>query len=110
LRKISSPASAAKGWLVVTMPLRAITSERPWAIQPSARSPRTALQKAGFDASLALQLEDARSAAEPSDASARADIAAKTTRARESVDRIFLFMNVSLFPSLALVLLMIGDD
>jgi hypothetical protein len=92
------------------MPLRAITSERPWADQPSARSPRTALQKAGSDASFALQVEEARSEAELCDASAKADIAAKITTARKSVDRIFLLMNVSLIPSLALVVLMIGDD
>src|SRR5262249_33117885 len=48
LRMIASPASAASGWLVVTMPCGAMTSERPCAVQPSARSPRTAEQAAAF--------------------------------------------------------------
>src|SRR5262249_544001 len=43
-----SPAWAASGWLVTTIPRRAITSDRLCASQPSARSPRTALQNAGF--------------------------------------------------------------
>src|SRR5262249_3185751 len=34
------------GWLVVTMPWVAMTSARLWAAQPSARSPRTAVQAA----------------------------------------------------------------
>ena len=42
-RRISSPASAASGSLVATMPWRARTSERPCASQPWARDPGTAL-------------------------------------------------------------------
>src|SRR5258707_7815495 len=41
------PACAASGWLVTTMPFRAITSDRLCAGQPPARTPRTALQNAG---------------------------------------------------------------
>ncbi len=44
-----SPAWAASGWLVVTMPCWAKTSARDWAAQPSVRSPRIARQAAGFD-------------------------------------------------------------
>lgn len=48
----SRPACAASGWLVVTMPLRAITSERCCATHPCERSPGTALQNAGFGVEL----------------------------------------------------------
>src|SRR5258705_11707967 len=41
------PACAASGWLVTTMPFRAMTSDRLCAGQPSPRTPRTALQNAG---------------------------------------------------------------
>ena len=41
------PACAASGWLVVTMPLRAITSERRCGSQPCDRSPETALHHEG---------------------------------------------------------------
>src|SRR5258706_8622420 len=50
LRKISRPAWAASGWLVLTMPFRPTTSDRLWASQPSALSPRTALQAGGLAA------------------------------------------------------------
>src|SRR5579864_8631699 len=43
-----SPACAASGWLATTIPCRAMTSDRVWASQPPARSPRTAAQNAGF--------------------------------------------------------------
>jgi hypothetical protein len=43
---ICRPACAASGWLVVTMPCEAMTSARLCAAQPSARSPRTAVQAA----------------------------------------------------------------
>src|SRR5215472_13156492 len=43
-----SPACDASGWLVTTTPRRAITSDRLCASQPSARSPRTPAQNAGF--------------------------------------------------------------
>src|SRR2546423_10060894 len=49
LRMIARPACAASGWLVVTTPCGAMTSERPCAIQPSARSPRTAVQAAALE-------------------------------------------------------------
>src|SRR5262245_49102769 len=42
-RRISSPASAASGSLVATMPWRASTSDRPCDSQPCARDPGTAL-------------------------------------------------------------------
>src|SRR5262252_9372365 len=45
---ICRPACAASGWLVVTTPWVAMISERPWAAQPSARSPRTAAHAAAF--------------------------------------------------------------
>ena len=45
-RRISSPASAASGSLVATMPWRASTSDRPCASQPCARDPGTALMSA----------------------------------------------------------------
>ncbi|MEP6830325.1 MAG: hypothetical protein ABI963_08300 [Rhizomicrobium sp.] len=100
--KISRPASAAKGWLVVTIPLRDMVSERPWASQPWARSPRTALQKAGLAGSLGLQVEDAKSAAE-AEVMARAETAAKIARPLESLVRVILFIHVSSVPSLVLV-------
>src|SRR6185369_8499337 len=50
--RMSNPAWAASGWLVVTMPLRAMTSERPCGSHPSARSPSTALHQAGFAVAL----------------------------------------------------------
>ncbi len=99
--RISSPASAARGWLVVTMPLRAITSERPWANQPSARSPRTALQNAGLPASFGLHVELASSAA-GAEVTAKAEAAAKIAKPRESLKRVILFMHVSSVPSLVL--------
>src|SRR6187397_729040 len=43
----STPAWTASGWLLATMPLRAITSERRCDSQPSARSPGTALHQEG---------------------------------------------------------------
>src|SRR5579863_8269311 len=43
-RRICRPASAASGWLVATIPCCAMTSDRVCAGQPSARTPRTALQ------------------------------------------------------------------
>ncbi len=52
-RRMSSPACAASGSLVATMPWRATTSERPWLSQPCARDPGTALMSAagcGFSA------------------------------------------------------------
>ncbi len=49
-RRICNPACAANGWLVTTIPCYAITSERLCACQPSVRTPRTALQKAGCGA------------------------------------------------------------
>src|SRR5215470_8162409 len=45
--RIRSPACDASGWLVTTMPRRAMTSDRLCASHPSARSPRTPLQNAG---------------------------------------------------------------
>src|SRR5580765_2729535 len=42
-----SPACDASGWLVTTMPRRAMTSDRLWAGHPSARSPRMAEQNTG---------------------------------------------------------------
>ena len=45
-RRMSSPACAASGSLVATMPWRATTSERPWLSQPCAREPGTALMSA----------------------------------------------------------------
>src|SRR5450755_1668551 len=45
--RICNPACAASGWLVTTIPCWAMTSERLCDGQPSARVPRTALQKAG---------------------------------------------------------------
>ena len=50
--RMSSPACAASGWLVATIPLRAITSERRCRGQPSDRSPDTALHHAGAGAAL----------------------------------------------------------
>src|SRR6185312_16097609 len=107
--RMSRPTWAARGWLVVTMPLRAMVSERPWASHPSARSPRTALQKAGLEAgSLGLQVDEARSAAEP-EVIEMAETAAKTARPRESLARVILFMNVSSVPSLKAGASVIGD-
>src|SRR5919204_5805046 len=45
--RISSPAWAASGWLVATMPFLAITSDRCCDFQPSDRSPVTAAHHAG---------------------------------------------------------------
>ena len=39
--RMSSPACAASGWLVATIPWRASTSDRVWSAHPLARSPRT---------------------------------------------------------------------
>src|SRR3954465_9403938 len=50
--RMRSPACAPSGWLVTTMPCRAITSERVCASHPSERSPRSPLQNAGFAAAL----------------------------------------------------------
>src|ERR1700738_1217393 len=50
--RIRAPAIAAKGWTVVTIPFRAITSERVCGTHPSARSPRTALHHGGVGASV----------------------------------------------------------
>src|SRR5437870_5610771 len=50
--RISSPACAASGWLVATMPLRPMTSERLCGSQPSDRSPSTALHHAGLGSEL----------------------------------------------------------
>src|SRR5215831_17673923 len=49
-RMICWPACAASGWLVVTIPCGAITSDRLCAAQPSARSPCTAAQAAALGA------------------------------------------------------------
>src|SRR5260370_35396809 len=49
--RIRAPAIAAKGWTVVTIPFRAITSDRVCGTHPSARSPRTALHQGGVGAS-----------------------------------------------------------
>src|SRR5947207_9290540 len=43
-----SPACAASGWLVTTMPCDARTSDRVCASQPCARSPRTPSQNEGL--------------------------------------------------------------
>ena len=57
--RICSPACAAIGWLVATMPLRASTSDRVCGSQPLARSPRTAWNvdwaSAGWAASASAQ-------------------------------------------------------
>src|SRR4029453_13151055 len=45
--RMSRPACAARGWLVATIPLRAITSDRRCAAHPSLRSPGTAAHQAG---------------------------------------------------------------
>src|ERR1700730_18314163 len=50
--RISSPAWAASGWLVVTIPCCAITSDRFCCAHPSERSPGTALQKGGVGVAL----------------------------------------------------------
>src|SRR5258708_27544012 len=50
--RIRSPACAARGWLVTTMPCRAITSDRLCCSHPSARSPRSPLQNGGLTAAL----------------------------------------------------------
>src|SRR5438093_800125 len=50
--RIRNPACAARGWLVTTMPLRAITSDRLCCSQPSARSPRSPLQNGGLTSAL----------------------------------------------------------
>src|SRR6266550_1772256 len=50
--RIRAPAIAARGWTVVTIPFRAITSERVCGTQPSARSPRTALHQGGVGTSV----------------------------------------------------------
>src|SRR5678815_2741411 len=47
---MSSPTCAARGWLVVTMPFLAITSDRRWVVHPSDRSPATAAHHAGAGA------------------------------------------------------------
>jgi hypothetical protein len=81
LRMICRPASAASGWLVATMPCGAITSERLCAVQPLARSPRTAAQAGAFDS--ATQVESCgNDCAKDGDAGAIMAIAATTPRAR----------------------------
>src|SRR5258708_33467859 len=50
--RIPSPACAARGWLVTTMPCRAITSDLLCCSHPSARSPRSPLQNGGLTAAL----------------------------------------------------------
>src|SRR5215471_11189080 len=50
--RIRAPAIAAKGWTVVTIPFRAMTSERVCGTHPSARSPRTALHQEGVGISV----------------------------------------------------------
>src|SRR4030095_13951710 len=46
--RTSSPACTASGWLLATIPLRAITSERCCGNHPLARSPDTALHHDAF--------------------------------------------------------------
>src|SRR4029453_12130956 len=53
--RIRAPAIAAKGWTVVTIPFRPMTSERVCGTQPSDRSPRTALHQAGVGASVHIR-------------------------------------------------------
>src|SRR4029453_12385048 len=53
--RIRAPAIAAKGWTVVTMPFRAITSERVCGTHPSARSPLTALHHGGVGGSVHIR-------------------------------------------------------
>src|SRR5215470_6310033 len=50
--RMRSPACDASGWLVTTIPRRAMTSDRLCASHPSARSPRTPLQNAGAGVAL----------------------------------------------------------
>src|SRR5262245_13263331 len=86
---ICSPACAASGWLVVTMPWVAMTSARLWAAQPSARSPRTAAQAGAGGCVLqtaiggpALASAWARSCAHACDEAVSATTAPMTARAR----------------------------
>src|SRR5580704_15845002 len=68
--RIRAPAIAAKGWTVVTMPFRAITSERVCGTHPSARSPRTALHHGGVGSSVHIRTGGDWARAKPESSSA----------------------------------------
>jgi hypothetical protein len=84
---IRSPACAASGWLVTTIPLRANTGERLCASHPSARSPRTAPQAGAWG----VELQSETSAAERTGPGVAPDAEAPNTitPAQASAPRIF---------------------
>jgi len=82
---------AASGWLVLTMPLLAMISERLCASHPSARSPRTALQAGGSVApDCALQVESVRVDCAVSGAGASSSVRSASAQRRRRFSGVFM--------------------